>query len=376
MQPTNDVEVELRIDTEMHKTLRAVEEGKITAEEAQGILNFLFEMWKKNAYYQKNHLFAQDHNGPLCAPVNNQVTNHHDVQNLDSRRPSDYSNISAVSNFSSASTAKAPHRKCAQDVNELAARLTKRYNGPIKGPVEIFRPNLKPGMCYIEDVYHTRCQHWSNRPNIYHRCPQAPHHSTDRFNTTPSLASFENNAGLHSKNYHWDPTSPVPPGIRDQPCAYNKTSYGSIKDTENLCPRCRIDQGKRAADQTGMWFAFYYDFEKGKCVIKERNPESEASQKARGVWMESMARPSISTSRKTSIAGPVLSEEEPGPPPRPNMPNFWAAMAQVKELQGSSAKSAAVTEKSLKADEVIPSSLRNGFHSTKDDYSSPRHGAI
>ena len=140
--------------------------------------------------------------------------------------------------------------------------------------------------------------------------------------------------------------------MRDRPCA-NKTSYGSMKDTERLCPRCRIDQNKRVAGQNGMWFSYYYDREKGKSVIKERNPESEASQKARGVWKGRTVDPSTPAPRRTSAASSIIIEEPPCPPPRPSMPNFWAAMAQVEELQRSRTGGTPVLEQRSRVRKVM-----------------------
>jgi len=100
MQPTNDVAMELQIEAEVYKTLQAVEEGRVTAEAAQGVLYYLFTMWKRDTHYHQDHLFAQDHDRPCQAPMNG-----HDTPNPESRRPSGYSNASHFSSYSSFSGA-------------------------------------------------------------------------------------------------------------------------------------------------------------------------------------------------------------------------------------------------------------------------------
>ena len=36
-----------------------------------------------------------------------------------------------------------------------------------------FHNNLIPDMCYVEDIFHTRCNHWAEKPRVFHRCAAA-----------------------------------------------------------------------------------------------------------------------------------------------------------------------------------------------------------
>lgn len=45
-------------------------------------------------------------------------------------------------------------------------------------------------MCYLEDIYHAKCNHWSAQPRIYHKCAAASqpdnHYSCSAKKTTGS----------------------------------------------------------------------------------------------------------------------------------------------------------------------------------------------
>lgn len=147
---------------------------------------------------------------------------------------------------------------------------------------QFFRPNLKRGMCYIEDVYHVPCGHWADRPRMFHRCPAAPDQPLDQLQTIPSLSWFEQRAGLYRE--HGDPKKPKPGMRMSRPCT-NAVSCGSAQDVMNKCPRCMQtrEMDRAVSEHRGMWFSFYRDPTTGKAVLKDRNAESAASRRARGV---------------------------------------------------------------------------------------------
>ena len=50
--------------------------------------------------------------------------------------------------------------------HRLKPRLTSDIN-------KDFHTNFDAKMCYVEDVYHTRCGHWADKPRLYHSCAAA-----------------------------------------------------------------------------------------------------------------------------------------------------------------------------------------------------------
>ena len=130
----------------------------------------------------------------------------------------------------------------------------------------------------MEDVYHARCGHWADRPRLYHRCPAAPDQPAGQLSTAPSLVRFEQKAGIFRD--HGDSTKPKP-GMRMSRGCTNAVSHGSHIDNDEKCPKCRIDIDKIVANQKGMWFSCGIDKVTGKPYFRDRNPESEASKRAR-----------------------------------------------------------------------------------------------
>ena len=67
-------------------------------------------------------------------------------------------------------------------------------------------------MCYVEDVYHARCGHWSNVPQVYHQCARVDSRRT-------SETSERNNST-----------------VSGQTC-YNRKTCGS-RSEDSTCKRC------------------------------------------------------------------------------------------------------------------------------------------
>lgn len=38
---------------------------------------------------------------------------------------------------------------------------------------QVFHTNLNSKMCYLEDVFHSRCGHWAEQARVYHTCAAA-----------------------------------------------------------------------------------------------------------------------------------------------------------------------------------------------------------
>lgn len=69
-----------------------------------------------------------------------------------------------------------------------------------------FRTNFNSAMCYVEDVYHTRCSHWADQPRLYHACPSAL-------------------------------------GTGHPVRCFNEKKYGAAQD-DSLCQRCKTHSGR------------------------------------------------------------------------------------------------------------------------------------
>lgn len=85
-------------------------------------------------------------------------------------------------------------------------------------------------MCYTEDVFHAKCNHWSAQPQVYHRCSAAD-----------------------QPDYHYI-------------CAEKKTT-GSRRE-ESFCKKCSFDAEKTFKDQ-GMWLSV--SNKNGNTVAKKRS---------------------------------------------------------------------------------------------------------
>lgn len=111
-------------------------------------------------------------------------------------------------------------------------------------------------MCQTEDVYHTRCGHWSDKPQVHQPCV--------RMRDQPESSS---------RSYSRRAPSP-------RPCHASQKSR-SRTDRENKCPKCRIDVDKIASKQSGMWFSVSQDPVTGRTKYKDREGESYGSWTAR-----------------------------------------------------------------------------------------------
>ena len=111
-------------------------------------------------------------------------------------------------------------------------------------------------MCYVEDIYHSECGHWSAEPRVYHRCAAAA--------AIPGCVTA---------------------------CFDRKTAGASSEDS--LCKRCQLDLANIAQKQ-GTWLSIF-DEKDGVGMTKLRV----------------VIRPRTGTNEdKTSAAGPALEFEK------------------------------------------------------------------
>ena len=94
-------------------------------------------------------------------------------------------------------------------------------------------------MCYLEDVYHTKCNHWSDEPRTYHMCA----------------------AGGNRKD------------------CFNKKKYGAVED-DSFCKRCLLHSKDIHGKETGTWMTVYSDRETNRVVVKVRCKSSAIAEKA------------------------------------------------------------------------------------------------
>jgi len=91
------------------------------------------------------------------------------------------------------------------------------------------------GMCYVEDVYHTKCNHWAAERRTYHKCPAAN-----------------------------------VPGYRTE--CFNRKRCGSAQD-DSWCKRCRFDVDK----EKGTWLSVFRDKDTQKMAIIVRRSNRKLS---------------------------------------------------------------------------------------------------
>lgn len=128
-------------------------------------------------------------------------------------------------------------------------------------------------MCYVEDVFHARCGHWSSKPRISHACICA------RYVERPAY----NSRNLHHflRRYVTVPYD----------CKH-KQSRGSVLDEETICDQCIArESGRRASErQVGMWLSVYTNSD-GSWVETDRDLD----------LTERMLRRSMSRRRQGSV---------------------------------------------------------------------------
>jgi hypothetical protein len=84
------------------------------------------------------------------------------------------------------------------------------------------RLNHTTPMCYIEDIYHSQCGHWSSKPQIYHHCSRGD----------KNLTTNENNA------------------IIGRTC-YNRKTCGS-REEDSRCKQCKLADREKLQRGTCM----------------------------------------------------------------------------------------------------------------------------
>ena len=126
------------------------------------------------------------------------------------------------------------------------------------------------------------CEHWAEKPQLYYRCVRAPLQPIDSLHTVPTIITVEEKMGIHRP--HGDPYKPALGMRMSRPCNY-PTKFGSTIDTEKKCPKCLqpalVD--KIVSKHTGMWFSVSRDPITGKRRVFDRQDESDASKRARGI---------------------------------------------------------------------------------------------
>jgi hypothetical protein len=94
---------------------------------------------------------------------------------------------------------------------------------------QLFYTNIKPNMCYAEDIFYAKCNHWSAQPQVYHKCGAAS-----------------------QPDYHYT--------------CHEKKTTGSRRE-DSFCMQCRFDPEKTFENQ-GTWLSVSNT--NGKTVVKER----------------------------------------------------------------------------------------------------------
>lgn len=120
-------------------------------------------------------------------------------------------------------------------------------------------------MCHLEEVYHTPCGHWADRPRVRQPCPRTRAYSETQSYGPPTLPNSEQSTF----------------GRRMAISCHSTQLVRSSVNRESKCPKCRIDVDKIASKQSGMWFSFYRDPVTKKMKYKDREGESPASKAAR-----------------------------------------------------------------------------------------------
>lgn len=135
-------------------------------------------------------------------------------------------------------------------------------------------------MCYVANVFHPRCGHWSNTPHIIHVCPCA------RFVQRPSYSTRNLNPLL--RRYETVPYS-----------CHNKQSRGSGVDHERTCDQCIAREGARriVEKQKGMWLSVCAT-QDGKWLEMDSKPELTRRMLERAECARRLSRPQIRDDRE------------------------------------------------------------------------------
>lgn len=189
----------------------------------------------------------------------------------------------------------------------------------------IFPLNQSLKMCLIQDVYHTQCGHWAERPRIERSCAAVRTHLAH--GSTPS-----SNPGM----------------LMTQPC-YNSKTDGFYEDRKDKCPKCRINVDQISLE-AGTWLSCGIDKATGKPYFRERKPECDTSRRARSRQRthDQTQSPIPSPAPEKSIALPKLrprpmtlksKPEDLGPKPMPLSPSaeYWWKQSREDSDRKSSA---------------------------------------
>lgn len=133
-------------------------------------------------------------------------------------------------------------------------------------------------MCQLEDVYHTPCSHWAEKPSVRHSCinarehsdPQTPNHNPFTSPYSSWSASSTDTSSISSKSANHAVS----------PC-HNSQKTRSRTEHTFKCSKCTTNVDAIVSKQSGMWFSCYLDSVTGKPKYKNRAGESEASRAAR-----------------------------------------------------------------------------------------------
>ena len=91
-----------------------------------------------------------------------------------------------------------------------------------------FHTNFNSKMCYLEDVYHMKCSHWSDKPRTYHICAA---------------------------------------GANQSQC-FNKKKCGAVQD-DSFCKRCLLRAKEvEGKENKGMWISLSSDSKTNRVVVK------------------------------------------------------------------------------------------------------------
>ena len=105
-------------------------------------------------------------------------------------------------------------------------------------------------MCYTEDIFHAKCNHWAAQPRVYHKCAAAKH-----------------------SDFHFS-------------CSAKKTT-GSRRE-ESLCKKCEFDS-ENSFEGKGMWLSI--SSKKEKILVKQR-------YRLRGTWAERPGAPDLKVNQR------------------------------------------------------------------------------
>lgn len=114
-----------------------------------------------------------------------------------------------------------------------------------------FHTNFDSTMCYVEDVYHTQCNHWAELPRTYHMCASAG-------------------------------------GTASAKQCFNPKKCGSVQE-DSLCKKCQLHDRMSGKDP-GTIMSVYQDRKSKKTVVTI--PNNSRSNRCKSRETDSRRRPS------------------------------------------------------------------------------------